>query len=181
MPVPAAPLDPQTLNRYSYVFNNPLCYVDSSGEYGLIITALIIVVVAWVAIVSFSSDQWGEDWTEWPTVRQPQNEGPSYRSPTPPPYPKPDDSEIPDRSNLKFPPSDISDKVTPSTPPGLPVGLPLEPPDWWPGQEPEPEWQPVPEPIWRSSPESYFAPIPSDAGQEDLSWLLYYDHEFYGY
>jgi RHS repeat-associated protein len=33
-PLIASPGDPQTLNRYSYVRNNPLVYVDPSGLYG---------------------------------------------------------------------------------------------------------------------------------------------------
>jgi hypothetical protein len=41
--------DPQTLNRYSYVNNNPLKYVDPSGhDFG--ITALIVAVVVGAAI-----------------------------------------------------------------------------------------------------------------------------------
>jgi hypothetical protein len=32
-PVPAGPLNPQALNRYAYVLNNPLRYVDPTGHY----------------------------------------------------------------------------------------------------------------------------------------------------
>jgi len=54
-PSPSAPLDPQTLNRYSYVFNNPLKYVDSTGYFGLGLLALAKIIVAiagWVGLIS---------------------------------------------------------------------------------------------------------------------------------
>ncbi len=43
------PTNPQALNRYTYVLNNPLRYIDPTGHWGVyeIISAIIIAVVAW--------------------------------------------------------------------------------------------------------------------------------------
>ncbi|WP_425248196.1 FG-GAP-like repeat-containing protein [Desulfospira joergensenii] len=42
------PANPQTLNRYSYCYNNPLVYVDPSGHFGFIIGAIIGAVISGV-------------------------------------------------------------------------------------------------------------------------------------
>jgi RHS repeat-associated protein len=34
------PGNPQSLNRYSYVYNNPLAYVDDDGHFALLVTAI---------------------------------------------------------------------------------------------------------------------------------------------
>jgi RHS repeat-associated protein len=74
------PLFPQALNRYSYVLNNPLLYVDPSGHQSLIEYALIavIVVYAMVAVATTYS------------VRQAARNSPSTAGePASPPQPSP--------------------------------------------------------------------------------------------
>ncbi len=49
---PSAPINPQTLNRYSYVINNPLCYVDTTGEFiPPIIIAIVFCTIAGIYLV----------------------------------------------------------------------------------------------------------------------------------
>jgi RHS repeat-associated protein len=45
------PFNPQALNRYSYVLNNPLKYVDPTGHFGVteIIIVVVTIVVGWIA------------------------------------------------------------------------------------------------------------------------------------
>ena len=54
------PLDPQTLNRYSYCYNNPLKYTDPSGNFGWFIAAIIGAIVGAV-VGGITAHQAGED------------------------------------------------------------------------------------------------------------------------
>jgi len=44
-----APENPQSLNRYSYVLNSPLCYIDESGEFAWIPVICIVLIVSYVS------------------------------------------------------------------------------------------------------------------------------------
>jgi len=129
IPVPLPIIDPQTLNRYSYVINNPLRYVDTTGECGLgpVIGVAIALIVGWV---SYHIDMWGEDPGDWP-----QWFGPNAPPEPTPPTPKSDllvETE---------PTSYASDRVTPPTPSGLMPDIDFE---WW-KPDPQPELHAKPE------------------------------------
>ena len=47
-----SPYDPQSLNRYSYCRNNPINYVDPTGHWWFIVTAIIAVVKAAAAVAA---------------------------------------------------------------------------------------------------------------------------------
>jgi len=54
LPLPLPPQTSQTLNRYSYVINNPLRYVDTNGEIAwLAIAAAAIYIANFVAVITF--------------------------------------------------------------------------------------------------------------------------------
>ncbi len=53
------PSDPQALNRYSYVRNNPLLYGDPSGHF---LVELAVVVTVSAAIGGYAAEQQGGDW-----------------------------------------------------------------------------------------------------------------------
>ncbi len=58
------PTNTQNFNRYSYVLNNPLCYVDENGEFWVV--AIGAVVGAYLGGSmhqdSFNPKDWGSDW-----------------------------------------------------------------------------------------------------------------------
>lgn len=52
------PTNPQSLNRYAYVLNNPLNYTDPSGHYGIFETICTVVAVA---VISYLVEEYNGD------------------------------------------------------------------------------------------------------------------------
>jgi hypothetical protein len=62
-PVPSGPLNPQALNRYSYVLNNPLRYVDPTGHLNIVVLEFNITFAnntSWMAFVGEVSQRSNE-------------------------------------------------------------------------------------------------------------------------
>ncbi len=53
-PVPADLFNPQTLNRYAYVTNNPLNMVDPNGEFGLVSVSISISIVSVLSTIAYT-------------------------------------------------------------------------------------------------------------------------------
>ena len=97
VPTPLAPLNPQALNRYSYVINNPLKYTDPTGEFW----PVFFVVLEWVGLAL------GVGYCALPIWQQ-------ERSPV-----KPDTTPEPSHPEPTEPPTLIqTDTMTPSLPLG---------------------------------------------------------------
>ncbi len=52
------PSSPQTLNRYSYCYNNPLVYVDPDGHFGFIVSAIVGAIIGGVQAELSGGDFW---------------------------------------------------------------------------------------------------------------------------
>jgi len=99
---PGGPANPQALDRYSYVQNNPLKYTDPNGHCigPVIVVCVVVVVVILVAgsLVAVSSSptsgmRMGDyDWTDWsiPGLKAEANEDTTHTEQTPQAPPIPD-------------------------------------------------------------------------------------------
>jgi hypothetical protein len=160
---PSVPINPQALNRYSYVFNNPLKYVDTTGEIGLL-AAIIIgaeIVGILVGVLQCSLPIWQE-----------------IQSPTPPKPEPPREETEPNLPIEREPTPSVSDRVTAPQPLEL---IPDIDDDWW-EPDPQPEWHAQPEsdsPTSSSSDQESESDASDDIYDDDYYWDYYWDEWYW--